>query len=116
MQFIELIFWLIVGHAVADYALQSPYMAAAKSRHSSEGSGIWFWILFMHACVHGGMVAYATGYVYLGLAEIVLHMWIDYSKTEGRFGSGPKAHIRDQQLHILCKMLWAVITLTLTSG
>lgn len=113
MPFIELAFWLLVGHAVADYALQTQYISAAKSRHTPEGEYIWFWILFMHATIHGGMVAYATGYVWLGLAEIVAHMWIDYSKNEGRFGRGAKAHLIDQGLHVLCKIVWAIIVLSI---
>lgn len=110
---VELFFWLLVGHAVADYALQSPWMAAAKNRHTPEGQGIWKWVLFMHAAIHGGMVAYATGYVWLGVAEIAAHMWIDHAKNEGRLGQGPNAHMRDQYLHIMCKLVWAFVVIAI---
>lgn len=110
---IELFFWLLVGHAVADFALQSPYMAAAKSKVSPEGVGIWSWVLFMHGLIHGGMVAYATGYVWLGILEVIAHMLIDHAKVTGRFGSGRRSFMADQYLHIMCKLVWAFVVLAL---
>jgi hypothetical protein len=110
--FVELMFWLIAGHAVADYALQNKYLSAAKSPHTQEGVGIWPWALFMHAMIHGAFVAYATGYIFLGILEVISHAWIDRMKSEGRLGQGAQAHMRDQALHILCKLVWALVVIT----
>lgn len=111
--FVELLFWLIAGHALADYALQNQYMADAKSPRTSQGVGIWKWVLFMHAMIHGAMVAYATGYIFIGILEVAAHFWIDHLKSTGRLGEGPKAHIRDQALHIGCKVIWAGMVVAL---
>ena len=111
--FIELMFWLIAGHAVADYALQNQYMSDSKSAVKPQGIGIWKWVMFMHAMIHGAMVAYATGYIFIGMLEVASHFWIDHLKCTGRLGEGAKAHMRDQALHIGCKVIWAGIVVAL---
>lgn len=108
----SVIFWLLVAHAVADYPLQSDWMAKAKNRHQPLGyvpagqtpQAIWPWVLSAHAATHGGAVALATGSVELGIAEFVLHWLIDAAKCENLTG----IHT-DQMLHIACKVLWAVL-------
>lgn len=107
-------FWMLAGHALADYAFQNQYVATAKSARSPEGAdGLWRWILFMHAMIHGAMVAYATGYIAIGMLEVAAHFWIDHLKCTGRLGEGNKAHLRDQALHVACKVVWAAITVAL---
>lgn len=111
--FVELLFWMMAGHAIADYALQNQYVAQAKSRNDPLGKGIWPWILFMHAMIHGAFVAYATGYIFIGMLEVAAHFWIDHLKNTGRLGEGAKAHMRDQALHVACKVVWALLTVAL---
>lgn len=100
-------FWLLVGHAVADYPLQAGPMATEKCRHSHsdlQKSVPWYYWLSAHALVHGGAVFLITGSLFLGLLETVVHWLIDFGKCEGWFG----IHV-DQALHVGCKVLWCVL-------
>jgi hypothetical protein len=101
------LFWLLVGHAVADLPLQAGPMAAEKCRRSTSAlqkSVPWYYWLSAHALIHGGAVFAATGSLVLGLAETVVHWFIDFGKCEGWFG----IHV-DQALHVGCKVLWVVV-------
>ena len=108
----SVLWWLIVGHALGDFVLQTDTMAKGKNRHRpADPSSAWsqylpgwpYW-LAAHALVHGGIVALATGSVLLGLAETAAHAAIDFGKTEKWYG----LHF-DQFLHIACKCLWAAL-------
>lgn len=97
-------FWLLVGHAVADYPLQGDFLAKAKN-HRAPLPGIpWQQALFWHALMHGGAVALVTHSVALGLAETAIHCAIDYAKCEGWTGFNT-----DQGLHVVCMAIWACI-------
>lgn len=99
-----LLFWLLVGHAIADYPLQGDFLSKAKN-HRAPLPGIpWMQALFWHALMHGGAVAYLTGSIGLGVAETVIHCGIDYLKCDGRTNLNV-----DQALHVLCKVGWVVI-------
>jgi Protein of unknown function (DUF3307) len=99
-----LFFQLLIGHAVADFVLQSDTMARAKLRrselHATHGPGFppWYYWLSAHALVHSGAVYLLTGSALLGLFEWVLHWLIDFAKCERRI----TIH-QDQALHLLCK-------------
>ena len=102
------LFWLIVGHAVADFALQSPDMAKGKNRNRTMEAPpgqkyvpCWPHWLTAHALIHGGAVAAATGSVWLGLAETLAHWLIDFGKCENWYGPN-----EDQAAHIGCKVIW----------
>ena len=100
-----LFFQLLIGHAVADFVLQSDTMARAKDRHSdfakamTENFPAWYYWLAAHALVHGGAVYVLTGSALLGLVEVVLHAAIDGAKCERWIGFD-----QDQALHVLCKV------------
>jgi hypothetical protein len=100
--YLQIFWWLLIGHALADYGIQSEYVATARSRKVVG----WFYPLTAHALIHGGIVAVVTGSIGLGIAEFVAHWFIDFGKGEGAYG----IHA-DQFLHILCKVLWVVILL-----
>ena len=92
------LFMLAVGHAVADAALQSPFM----SEHKRRGSGPnWIGWLSAHGLVNGGAVYLVTGSVWAGIAETVLHMGIDFFRCEGKLNT-----LQDQGLHAICKVVW----------
>ncbi len=96
-------FWLVVGHAVADYPLQGDFLARGKN-HKSPLPGIpWWQCLVWHSVMHGGAVALVTGNVWLGIAEAVAHAGIDFGKCHGFYGFNA-----DQFLHIACKLAWCV--------
>lgn len=97
-------FWLLVGHALADYPLQGDFLSKAKN-HRAPLLGIdWQIALFNHAVIHAGAVAFVTGSMALGLVEGVIHFAIDWLKCDGR-----TSFRTDQALHLLCKIAWACV-------
>jgi hypothetical protein len=106
------LFALLVGHALGDFALQSDFLARAKNRRSNldgffpNGSprGVWISALLAHSLIHAGAVWLCTGSVVLGLVELALHANIDFVKGEGRVSFGV-----DQALHLLCKVIYVVL-------
>lgn len=105
-----MLWWLLVGHAVADYWAQSDALAKMKNRHNDPAKfappgqkpqKMWVYALTAHAMMHGAAVALVTGEVALGLAETVAHWVIDFGKCENWYG----IHV-DQALHILAKIVW----------
>lgn len=103
------LFWLLVGHAVCDFALQSDMMAKLKSYRNAmpKATGqparvVWPYFLAAHALIHGGAVAMVTGSVILGVAETAVHFAIDLAKCANL----TNFH-QDQAMHFGCKLLWA---------
>lgn len=107
----ELLFKLLCGHAIADFALQTDWIACNKNRHYAPKGydpalhgpqqSIWPYVLTSHSLIHGLMVYLATGSLELGIAETIAHWMIDFGKCEKWYG----IHL-DQWLHIGCKILW----------
>ena len=108
------LFYLIVGHALADFALQSGDMAKGKNRNifvdplglppGQKPMVIWPYWLTSHALIHGGAVSLITGIWWLGLLEFVVHWGIDFAKCENWTG----IHT-DQALHVVCKLVWVAL-------
>lgn len=110
---IELFFRLLVGHAVADFALQSGDMARGKRRSykvepppGQTYTPTWPFYLTAHALIHGGAVYLATGSVMLGIFETMAHWCIDFGKCENWYGINV-----DQRLHLMCKIVWLIFVL-----
>jgi Protein of unknown function (DUF3307) len=103
---IHLLWWLIVGHALADFVLQSGDMARGKSRHyvGAPNEPPWYYWLSAHALIHGGVVGIVTGTAGLGVSEFVAHWLIDFGKCEKLYGFNT-----DQLFHLVCKITWLVI-------
>ena len=108
---------LCAGHAVADFGLQSEYMAVNKApRLKDERTGAlvrnphWAPIMLAHCLIHAGMVAVITGSAALGLAELAVHVALDVAKCEGRTSYGT-----DQTAHYLCKAAWTAVMLVATN-
>lgn len=102
---IPVLFWLIVGHAVADYILQSAPVSRDKNRHlAPAGLQMWPYAMAAHCLTNAGAVALATGSVYLGMAEFGAHCAIDMARCE-KWTSRPM----DQGLHLLCKVAWVLL-------
>lgn len=104
LPFVETLWQLILGHSVADFALQSKHAARMKNRNTDEGRNIWFQALMAHSLVNGAAVYIITGSMGLGIAETLLHFWIDYGKCDNWYGMTV-----DQALHIGCKLSWALM-------
>lgn len=111
-----LLFFLIAGHALMDFALQGDVIATCKCRKSTnpiQKDVPWYYWLTAHALLHGaavGVVVHMAGgfnpvtvAVYATL-ETVVHWVIDLVKCEGY----TTIH-QDQAIHIICKMAWALM-------
>jgi hypothetical protein len=98
----SMFFWLLVGHAVADFPLQGKFLAAAKC--GAVPSIPRFWALFWHSLIHGGAVAVVTHSVVLGILETLIHMIIDHLKCVGR-----TTFTADQWIHVGCKAAYAFV-------
>lgn len=114
----ETLFLLIMGHAVADYPLQSDTMAKGKNKNrpldlSKIPAGqkpiktVWIYWLSAHSLTHAVAVYLVTNSSLLAFAEFVCHWIIDYAKCENL----TTIHT-DQALHIFCKIAW-VLCLTI---
>lgn len=103
-----MLFQLLVGHALMDFALQGGAMAQEKSYKSKsqlQKDVPWYYWLTAHALLHGGAVMYITGSLGLGVLETVLHWFIDLAKVAGL----TNIHT-DQLLHVLCKVgIWWIV-------
>ncbi|MCB1672367.1 MAG: DUF3307 domain-containing protein [Gammaproteobacteria bacterium] len=110
MPFLETLFMLMVGHALADFVLQPEVMGYGKNRnsdiHNNQSSRFPHWAYWMtgHSLIHGGIVFLITGNILLGLIETVSHWCIDFMKCEGRL----TLH-QDQALHVALKVAYAAL-------
>ena len=99
---LDLLIFMVLGHFVADYALQGDKMAVEKCP-GKDVTLDWRWWLTAHAGTHGFVVACLTGIPLLGIAEMIAHSLIDFGKC--RLGY---KMIVDQMLHWTCKLVWVV--------
>jgi len=101
---------LLIGHAFADYPLQTEFMARAKNRHHARAfaelpsQSLWLYVLSAHSAVHAGMVWILTGCGWLGLAEFILHWLTDWLKMERRI-----SFRTDQFSHLGCKAVYVAL-------
>lgn len=96
---------LLVGHALADYPLQGPFLSDSKRRRSALGAnGQWIWSLLSHGAIHAGFVWYLTGVPLFAAGELIAHVLIDFAKCERRIGTNT-----DQVLHVVCKLIWVLL-------
>jgi len=105
----DLLFWLIVGHCLADYPLQGDFLARAKNHKTpvlaANGQPFpWQLALAAHALIHGGMVALITRSIAAGVTETVLHLWCDYETSDGR-----NSYWGDQCIHLVHKIVYVLL-------
>lgn len=110
---LALFFALLIGHAVADFALQGEFLSTVKNRNAELSRffgggptprGVWMCALGAHSLIHAGAVWIVTGSVILGFVEFLLHAFIDFAKSE-RWTT----FLTDQALHVVCKVIFVVI-------
>lgn len=109
---IGLLFQLLVGHAVADFALQSDAMARGKNRHSpilnvpagQKPTVHWQYWMGSHGLIHAGAVYLVTGSILWAFVELVGHITADILKCENL----TTIHT-DQAIHVGMKVLYAVV-------
>lgn len=101
---IAMLFWMLVLHALCDYPLQGDFLAKAKNVSAPIPGVPWWQALTAHALIHAGAVMLVTGFLWLAIAEFVMHWLIDHTKCRGRIGFN-----EDQALHVMCKVVWSGI-------
>jgi len=101
-----MLFWLVAGHAVADYPLQGDFLSRGKNHRAPLPGVPWYQCLLAHALIQGAMVALITKSVTLGLAETLVHAFIDFGKCSGWYGFN-----FDQALHVAAKLAWVAVFL-----
>jgi hypothetical protein len=106
--FLNLLLAMLVAHALCDYPLQGDFLSKAKNRFAPIPGVPWYQALGAHAVIHGGAVMLITGSPILGLCEAAAHGLIDDYKCEGRISFNG-----DQAFHIVCKVVWALLAVTL---
>lgn len=104
MSAVDIFALMVVGHAIADYPLQGDFLAKAKNRFAPIPGVPWYQALGAHAIIHGGFVLAITGSLTLGIAETVIHFFIDDAKCRDRI-----SYNADQFLHVTCKVVWALV-------
>lgn len=104
--FFAALFFMICGHALADYAWQSEFIALGKNPKTNDPKkGVpWYYILGAHCLHHGLLVGIITGSLGCGLVETIWHFVLDSDKNDGKIN----IH-EDQAFHILCKVVWAIV-------
>lgn len=104
---LTLIFLLVGWHFIADYSLQSDFIAEAKNRNTDIGKVFWVWVLPGHSMVHASGVTIITGSLIAGLFEFTIHTICDFLKCEDKITLG-----QDQYIHLLTKIV--IVTFTVT--
>lgn len=98
----QLLFALLIAHALCDFPLQGDFLSPFKNhRVATVGDVIWPYCLTAHALIQAGGVWLVTGRVEFAVIEFVVHWLIDYAKSEG----GIDWH-QDQAIHVLCKVFY----------
>jgi hypothetical protein len=107
MSIFDQFYWLIVIHFIADFQLQTDYIAKTKKPRESE---TWIWSLTAHSALHSAGVTLILS-PFFGLLEWIAHWLTDYLKSVGRFGNGSGAFVIDQFLHIGVKAIWLFLSI-----
>ena len=101
---------LLIGvHALADYPLQGEFLSREKNRTLPNHLIPWYHAMGAHAVIHGVFVSLITGVWWLGVFEAIAHFVIDDDKCLGKISFNT-----DQMLHIGCKLVWWLVTLSNT--
>lgn len=106
MTALEMLYALVVGHALCDYPLQGDFLARAKNVTVPIPGVPWWQAMLAHSIIHGGAVWLVTGIWWLGALETGAHFAIDHAKCRGAISFN-----YDQFAHIVCKVVWFALAL-----
>ena len=70
---------LILGHFVADFAIQTDTVALNKCPKNKSRIS-WAWWMTGHVSIHGLIVYFITGSSLIAFLEALIHFYIDYLK------------------------------------
>jgi len=108
---LSVLYYLLISHALCDFALQTDSMAKGKNRHNTVVPPLgqkfvpcWQYWLTAHSLIHAGGVSLITGSISAGIFEAVTHWIIDFIKCD----NWTNPHI-DQGLHLIVIILIAII-------
>ena len=103
------LFYLLGGHALADYVWQTERMVNLKhprlkknARGCVEEYGPWWWWMVAHGLIHGMLVGFILHWWVLGLLETMVHIGLDTAKCLKKITVN-----QDQAGHLLSKVVWA---------
>ena len=108
IEVIQVFYLLVLGHFVADFALQSEVMSKGKNRKpdyipaGQTPTAVWPYWLSSHAGIHALAVYLVTSSFSLSVLEFVIHWVTDFFKCENKLS----VH-QDQFIHIFAKFLIA---------
>ena len=110
MILLEMFYFLLLGHFLTDFALQSSEMGKGKNRNrvpenvppGQKIAVVWPFWLTAHAGVNALAVQIITETWWLSLGELVAHWLIDFMKCDNKL-----TVYQDQALHVLSKLVWA---------
>lgn len=109
--FWQILFLLLAGHSVGDFAIQTEWLATNKNRHARDQYSpndqkkmllIWPHLLTAHSLHHGFIVYLITQHFPLAVTETILHWITDFCKNERWIDFHT-----DQAIHIVTKCLYA---------
>jgi|SRR3970040_1034452 len=108
---IEIIFWLLVAHFIADYPLQTSEMGKYKNKRNqptppdskAKPVKVWFAYLTSHAFIHAGLSAFVVG-VPFGFLIGFLHWVQDYYKCKIQYSPNI-----DQIIHITILVIIGIL-------
>ena len=104
MVYVTMLWYLLLGHLVADYPLQTDFMAYWKNPWAApfvSRKVPWTYVMAAHCGVHAAAVTLITGQAWLGISEFFCHYGIDVLKCAGKTSID-----LDQFLHLVCKVVW----------
>lgn len=102
--FAGVLFWLVFGHFLMDFALQTEAIALGKNWNIGHPGAPWYYWMSAHSMLHAGSVVFITGSLWLGLMELGLHFAADCLKC----AKLTNIHV-DQAFHMGCKFMWAYL-------
>jgi len=107
---LEIIFWLLVAHFIADYPLQTPEMGKYKNKknnptppNGAKSVPVWFAYLTSHAFVHAGLSALIVGPIFGAMIGLI-HGIQDYMKCKIQYSPN-----LDQIIHISILIIIGVL-------
>jgi hypothetical protein len=106
-----MLFALLLGHCVADFPLQTEWIAKYKNWKNAsppppgqKQQAVWPYVMSAHAGTHAAAVWVVTGSPLLAGLEFVAHWAIDALKC----ANVTDIH-KDQVLHYICKSSWVLL-------
>jgi hypothetical protein len=99
---------LVALHFLFDFPLQSDFLARGKNHQKPLPGVPWALCLFAHAFLQAAGVGLVLP-IEFAVAEFGAHFAIDWAKSHGLLGTGERAFLIDQALHLTLRAAYAAI-------